>query len=185
MTQTLRRLGGRQPLCGIGVTSLMDLTWRPAVASAWIADSRPLPGPCTRTWTRFTPRPIPRRPHCSAAAVAHILGSGFGVRALPPHGQATAMANAAIRANVHQSLDVHGDFGAQRAFDFVVALDHLTQLVDVGVGEIANPKRCVDSRLAEDVDGVAPADAINVRKADLDLFLTWEIDAGYACHDQP
>src|SRR5437762_10291715 len=48
----------------------MDLTWRPAVASAWIADSRPLPGPCTRTWTRFTPRPIASRAHCSAATVA-------------------------------------------------------------------------------------------------------------------
>src|ERR1051325_9547650 len=34
MTQTLRRFGGRQPLCGIGVTSLIDLTWRPAEASA-------------------------------------------------------------------------------------------------------------------------------------------------------
>ena len=34
MVQTLRRLGGRQPLCGIGVTSLIDLTCSPAVASA-------------------------------------------------------------------------------------------------------------------------------------------------------
>src|SRR4029079_18584427 len=70
MAQTLRRLGGRQPLCGIGVTSLMDLTWRPAVASAWIADSRPEPGPCTRTCTRFTPAVNASRAHCSAATVA-------------------------------------------------------------------------------------------------------------------
>src|SRR3954466_10867655 len=69
MTQTLRRLGGRQPLCGIGVTSLIDFTCRPAVASAWIADSRPDPGPCTRTCTRFTPRPNASRAHCSAATV--------------------------------------------------------------------------------------------------------------------
>ena len=34
IADTLRRLGGRQPLCGIGVTSLMDLTVRPAAASA-------------------------------------------------------------------------------------------------------------------------------------------------------
>src|SRR5215510_14812501 len=70
MTQTLRRLGGRQPLCGIGVTSRMDLTSTPAAASAWMADSRPEPGPCTRTCTRFTPRPRASRAHCSAATVA-------------------------------------------------------------------------------------------------------------------
>src|SRR5215813_10337424 len=35
-----------------------------------MADSRPLPGPCTRTWTRFTPRLIASRAHCSAATVA-------------------------------------------------------------------------------------------------------------------
>jgi hypothetical protein len=57
-------------LCGIGVTSLIDLTCSPAAASAWMADSRPLPGPCTRTWTRFTPAVNASRAHCSAATVA-------------------------------------------------------------------------------------------------------------------
>ena len=57
IAQTLRRLGGRQPLCGIGVTSLIDLTCSPAAASAWMADSRPLPGPCTRTCTRLHTEP--------------------------------------------------------------------------------------------------------------------------------
>src|SRR3954454_22327218 len=70
MTQTLRRFGGRQPLCGIGVTSLIDLTCSPAAASAWMADSRPLPGPCTRTCTRFTPAVSASRAACSAATVA-------------------------------------------------------------------------------------------------------------------
>src|SRR5919206_1832437 len=70
MAQTLRRLGGRQPLCGIGVTSLIERIWRPAAASAWIADSRPLPGPCTRTCTRRTPAESASRAHCSAATVA-------------------------------------------------------------------------------------------------------------------
>src|SRR3954469_2162131 len=70
MRQTLRRFGGRQPLCGIGVTSLMDLTCSPAAASAWMALSRPEPGPCTRTCTRRTPAVIASRPACSAATVA-------------------------------------------------------------------------------------------------------------------
>src|SRR5918999_2355669 len=69
-TYTRRRFGGRHPLCGIGVTSRIDLTCRPADARAWIADSRPLPGPCTRTCTRRTPRPRASRAACSAATVA-------------------------------------------------------------------------------------------------------------------
>src|SRR5437868_7290065 len=67
---TLRRLGGRQPLCGIGVTSLIDLTCNPAATRAWIADSRPDPGPCTLTCTRRTPSVTASRPACSPATVA-------------------------------------------------------------------------------------------------------------------
>src|SRR3569832_2576701 len=70
MAQTLRRCGGRQPLCGIAVTSLIERTWSPAAASAWMADSRPLPGPCTRTCTRLRPSPSASRAHASAATVA-------------------------------------------------------------------------------------------------------------------
>src|SRR5690349_10955059 len=53
--QTRRFFGGRQPLCGIGVTSLMDFTSIPAVERARTADSRPLPGPLTRTSTERRP----------------------------------------------------------------------------------------------------------------------------------
>src|SRR5208282_963219 len=53
--QTRRFFGGRQPLCGTGVTSLMVRTSMPAAASARIADSRPEPGPETRTSTERRP----------------------------------------------------------------------------------------------------------------------------------
>src|SRR5450631_1188305 len=52
---TLRRFGGRQPLCGIGVESFMFLTSMPAAAKARMADSRPEPGPLTRPSTLRTP----------------------------------------------------------------------------------------------------------------------------------
>src|SRR6185437_13502554 len=70
MTQTRRFLGGRHPLCGIGVTSRIERICRPAAARAWIADSRQEPGPCTRTCTRRTPSDIASRAACSAATVA-------------------------------------------------------------------------------------------------------------------
>ena len=52
---TRRRLGGLHPLWGMGVTSLMLRTSNPAVASARMADSRPAPGPFTRTSTLRIP----------------------------------------------------------------------------------------------------------------------------------
>src|SRR5207244_1332195 len=53
--QTRRRLVGRQPLCGIGVTSRIDFTSMPIVCSARIADSRPDPGPFALTSTDRSP----------------------------------------------------------------------------------------------------------------------------------
>src|SRR5438309_11762018 len=55
LTYTLRRFGGRQPLCGIGVTSRIERTSIPDAANARTADSRPEPGPLTRTSTLRTP----------------------------------------------------------------------------------------------------------------------------------
>src|ERR1700728_3184329 len=66
--QTRRCLGGRHPLCGTGVTSLMTLISKPTAWIARTADSRPAPGPLTRTSTSFRPWPIACR-HASWATI--------------------------------------------------------------------------------------------------------------------
>src|SRR3989440_494136 len=68
--QTLRFFGGRQPLCGIGVTSEMLVIFKPQLLSARTADSRPGPGPPTRTSTFFTPCSCAATPAFSAATCA-------------------------------------------------------------------------------------------------------------------
>src|SRR6185295_11025761 len=68
--QTLRRLGWRQPLCGIGVTSLMPTTSIPAFWMERMAVSRPDPGPFTITSTLRTPWSIARFAAASAASCA-------------------------------------------------------------------------------------------------------------------
>src|SRR4029078_6723757 len=70
MDQTLRRLGGRQPLWGTGVTSWMVPTSRPAACSDRIAVSRPEPGPFTNTSTLRLPCSCGRRAALSAAICA-------------------------------------------------------------------------------------------------------------------
>src|SRR3954451_19083660 len=68
--QTRRRLGGLQPLCGVGVTSWMVPTSRPMAPRDRIAVSRPDPGPLTKTSIFFMPCSIARRPAASAAICA-------------------------------------------------------------------------------------------------------------------
>src|SRR6266700_7352282 len=65
-----RRLGGRQPLCGTGVTSEMLVILSPSAFSALTADSRPGPGPLIRTSRFLTPHSCAARPAASAATCA-------------------------------------------------------------------------------------------------------------------
>src|SRR3954452_24794465 len=68
--QTRRRLRGRQPLCGTGVTSWIPATSRPAAASERIAVSRPEPGAFTNTSTFCRPCSCAARAAFSAASCA-------------------------------------------------------------------------------------------------------------------
>src|SRR5215468_3934140 len=79
---TRRRLGGRHPLCGIGVTSRMAEISRPTAWSDRMAASRPAPGPRTNTSTCFRPKSMALRAAFSAAVWA---AKGVLLRALEPH----------------------------------------------------------------------------------------------------
>src|SRR6266436_9250426 len=73
--QTRLRFGGRQPLCGIGVTSRITTMCNPAAASARTADSRPEPVPFTRTSTLF----IPYWSRATPAAASEACCAAYGV----------------------------------------------------------------------------------------------------------
>src|SRR5690349_20333935 len=68
--QTLRRLLGRTPLCGIAVTSRIEVIVKPTACSARSALSRPEPGPLTSTSSVRTPCSAALRPASSAATCA-------------------------------------------------------------------------------------------------------------------
>ena len=81
--QTRRRFLGRQPLCGIGVTSRIDVTMKPAACSARSADSRPDPGPETSTSSVRMPCSCALR---AASSARHLRGIRGGLaRTLEPH----------------------------------------------------------------------------------------------------
>jgi len=64
---TLLLLGGRHPLCGNGVTSMISVTSIPALCIVLIADSLPLPGPFTYTLTFLSPASYATLAQSSAA----------------------------------------------------------------------------------------------------------------------
>src|SRR5699024_12458453 len=77
--QPRRRLGGRQPLNGTGVTSWMVPSSRPAACSERIAVSRPEPGHLKYTSTFFRPF------SCARSAVDYsAICEAYGVDLLAP-----------------------------------------------------------------------------------------------------
>jgi len=70
LVYTLLLFGGRQPLCGSGVTSSIETIRNPACCSAEMADSRPEPGPLTLTSISRTPLRIAVFAHLWAACCA-------------------------------------------------------------------------------------------------------------------
>ena len=70
LNHTLRRFGGRQPLWGIGVTSVILLILKPRLFKARTADSRPGPGPLISTSRFFIPKSLTTWPAFSAATCA-------------------------------------------------------------------------------------------------------------------
>src|SRR5205814_9141812 len=75
--QTRRRLGGRQPLWGMGVRSRMRLIFNPVAASARSADSRPEPGPLMNTLIDFMPCSIAL---WAASSAANWAANGVDLR---------------------------------------------------------------------------------------------------------
>src|SRR3954452_21012457 len=114
-----------------------------------------------------------------------LLGPCIGMGALAPDRQTPPVSNAPVAPDVHQALDIHGDFGAKRAFDLDRALDHLAKPGNLIVRQIADPGVRVDPGLAQDAAAGGTADAKDVGQRDLNALLARKV---YACdtrHDQP
>src|SRR3979409_1079036 len=67
-----------------------------------------------------------------------LLGAGVGVRALATNRKPAPVTHSHIRANVHEPLDVHRDFGAEGPLDAKILFDRLAKLVGISIAEIAN-----------------------------------------------
>src|SRR5437016_9176848 len=89
-----------------------------------------------------------------------------GMGALTAHRQTAAMTQAAIAAEVHQTLDVDADLTAKIALDQIVAVDHFADLQHFLVAELADATVGRDLDLLDDLGRVLLADAMDVLERD-------------------
>src|SRR2546430_2289799 len=101
-----------------------------------------------------------------------------GVGALTAHRQTAAMTQAAIAAEVHQTLDVDAGLAAQIALDEIVAVDHFADLQHFLVGELADAAIQGDLHLLDDLGRILLADAVDVLERDQDALVGRDVPTG-------
>src|SRR5262249_50825990 len=72
-------------------------------------------------------------------------GARVGPGALTAQGQALAVPDTGVAADLDLAADVRGDLAAQVAFDLVVGLDVVAQLHDLFIGQVTSPLVRVDA----------------------------------------
>src|SRR5215471_4098833 len=121
----------------------------------------------------------PPRQHPLAGTLAR---AGVGVGALPVHGQALAVPEAAVAAEIHEALDVHLHFAPEIAFDLELRFDRFAKGFDVGVGQLFDLLVQRDAGFFADDAGIGFADAVDVRQGKGHVLTTGKIDSSDACH---
>src|SRR5690606_40623070 len=69
-----------------------------------------------------------------------LAGARVGLGVLAANRQSPAVTQAPVTAEIHEPLDVHGDFASQVAFDLVPG-NRLAQLLGVFLGKLRNLAR--------------------------------------------
>src|SRR5512139_1485924 len=111
-----------------------------------------------------------------------LAGPCIGVSALPANGESFTVAQAAVAAEVHQTLDVQLNLAAQIALDHIVAVNHLADLEHLGVGELRHAPLGRQVNLAHDLPGDLGPDSMDVLKRDHDALVGRQIDARDTSH---
>src|SRR4051794_15630060 len=105
-----------------------------------------------------------------------------GMGALTAHRQSAAMTQAAIAAEIHQTLDVHAGLATQVAFDQIVAVDHFADLQHFLIAQLRHAAIIGNLDLLQDVGRILLADAMDVLERDQDALVGRNIHAGNTGH---
>src|ERR1700733_7454704 len=112
-----------------------------------------------------------------------LARAGVGMGALTAHRQPAAMTQAAIAAEVHQTLDVHADFATKIALDQIVAVDHFADLQHFLVAQLADATVSGNLNLLHDVSSMLLTDAMDVLERDHHALVGRDIHTGNTGHE--
>jgi hypothetical protein len=88
------------------------------------------------------------------------------------------MPNSPVTPNIHQTFDVHLNFGAQRSFDFILGGNYGPYSVRFIIGQSMHPFIRIDTRFLTDMQCTRATDAKNIGKGDLNMLVFREVNSG-------
>jgi hypothetical protein len=97
------------------------------------------------------------------------------MRSLASDREPTPVAQAAITADFHEPLDVHGNSLAQIAFDHAISLDYVSDPDDLVFRKILNFDGDFHVCLQANLRRPAPADAVYICESDLHPLIDGQI----------
>jgi hypothetical protein len=105
-----------------------------------------------------------------------------GVSALSPDRQTSAVTEAAIGPDVHQSLYVHLNLLAQVAFHVPLLIDDCADPIYLVLGQFSYTLVNIDTGLAKDLVGTRPADSVDISQPDLRPLVSRQVNTRYTRH---
>src|SRR6185436_12005480 len=106
----------------------------------------------------------------------------IGVRALASHRQSAPVTQAAVRADVHQTLDVHLNALAQIAFDLALRFQDRANTTQLVFAQIPDMRVHVDLRFVQDRRRARSANSVNVSKTDFCALIGRKVYTCYTSH---
>jgi len=92
------------------------------------------------------------------------------------------MSKTAVAIDIDEAADIALDFSSKVAFHLVVAVQDLSKMSDLLLGQVSDFLRRVDARLLNDLVNVVLAHSVKERQSVNNRFISGKVDACNTCH---
>jgi hypothetical protein len=104
------------------------------------------------------------------------------VGTLSSHGKRSAVSQAAIASDVHQTFDVHLNSLPEISLDLALGFEHSSNAAQFVLTQVFDSSVDIDSGFLQNRGRSRTADAIDISQSDFGSLVRWKIYASYTCH---